>query len=886
MKSLPVTSIAFRILLFASLTGGAFADAGEKEAGEDWALRPLAEVSPPAKAEGNPIDAFIVEKLAVANLKLSAEADRRTLIRRLSFDLHGLPPTSEEVEAFAADPDPQAYEKLVDKLLVSPHYGERFARHWLDIAHYADTHGFERDMRRNNAWPYRDYVIRSFNEDKPYNRFLQEQIAGDVLWPKDEQAVIATGFLSAGPWDYVGQVETQSASLRKAARSLDIDDMAAQVMTSTMAMTVHCARCHDHKLDPISQLEYYQIQAVFTGVQRGERGVESATKDGLLTNRANIVSTIANLSKTLNLADIVGGGDGTGNGTFRQGIDPRTGKVESADFGFLERVRPNHFVPVEVSAIIDGVFTPSSGEGRAAIPLSSSGITLTGITGAGGNAWDIPRNGPVHSQHSPELDGVNFSRGHDSLIGLHANAGITFDLEAARGVIGEKHLQFSTRVGYFGKAEDRYFADARILVDGKIVAEFFKLKRSDGLRAISIPLPIGTRFLTLLATDGGNDISMDQIGFDSPTLGRALDTMTSEEREALDVLREKKSSVDAELKALSGSKIYSVIPISPVPEIRVLRRGEPSAEIGDPVSPGALGAISMLDPDLGDVSSSEGERRAALAAWITHRDNPLTGRVIVNRLWHWHFGQGIVSTPSDFGAGGGLPSHPELLDWLAAELSRQGGSLKAMHRLILTSATYRQQSRGLADAPGWASDADNRLLWRQNPRRAEAEAVRDAVLAVSGKLNIARGGPGFEDFAYTEAYAPIYTTVTADRPELWRRSIYRYVVRTTPNRFLSTLDCPNPAMLTAKRNTTTTPLQSLALYNNDFMLRQARYFAQRLAADAGEDSAAQVRRGFSLAFGRPASPQEVELGARFIAEEGLFSFCRSLFNANEFVYVD
>ena len=316
------------------------------------------------------------------------------------------------------------------------------------------------------------------------------------------------------------------------------------------------------------------------------------------------------------------------------------------------------------------------------------------------------------------------------------------------------------------------------------------------------------------------------------------------------------------------------------------RRGDPESEFGEALAPGALSALAMLSPQLGSVDSTEAERRVALAEWITHPDNPLTARVIVNRLWHWHFGQGIVNTPSDFGLGGDRPSHPELLDWLAAELIRNDWSLKAIQRQILTSEAYQQISTFDEKAPGAVRDATNRLLWRQNYRRIEAEAVRDSVLAVSGKLNPERGGPGFEDFKYTEAYAPIYEYVTADEPALWRRSIYRYIVRTTPNRFLTTLDCPDPANFTPKRLTTTTPLQSLALYNNEFMLKQARYFSKRLEAEAGSEVADQVNRGFLHAFGRPPGPEELRLAERVILEQGLFVFCRSLFNANEFIYVD
>ncbi len=292
---------------------------------------------------------------------------------------------------------------------------------------------------------------------------------------------------------------------------------------------------------------------------------------------------------------------------------------------------------------------------------------------------------------------------------------------------------------------------------------------------------------------------------------------------------------------------------------------------------------------MGTLESSEGERRAALARWITHPHNPLTRRVIVNRVWHWYFGKGLVDTPSDFGFGGGRPSHPELLNWLAEELVRRDWSLKAMHRLIVNSETYQQTSYvddGADSESPRRIDADNRLLWRQNPRRIEAESIRDAVLFVSGKLNPERGGPGFEDFQYQEAYAPIYTYITADEPALWRRSIYRYTVRTTPNRFLTTLDCPDPANLTPKRMTTTTPLQSLALYNNDFMLRQARYLAERIKLDAGSEEQAQITRAFELAFARRPTGLESRHAKDFVQQQGLFALCRSIFNSNEFVYVD
>ncbi len=885
----------------------------EKADASWWAYQPLT-------ATGTAIDEFITAKLAKHRLKMSPQADRRTLIRRLSFDLHGMPPTPKAVEAFVEDVDPEAYEKLVDRMLASPRYGERFARHWLDIAHYADTHGFERDKRRDNAWRYRDYVIRALNEDKPYDRFLQEQIAGDVLWPDNEQAVIATGFLAAGPWDFVGQVETKSPMLRRSARSLDLDDMATQVMTATMAMTVNCARCHDHKLDPISQREYYHLRAVFAGVRREDRVVSDAAlqqyevqKQELLDRRNRLDFEKGRLEgEGLDLADIVGGGNGLGTGTYRNAIDPRNAKVQTRNFGKLGNVVTNRFSP-SAFGFVDGVFIPDGDNGKAKLPVSSTGVTITGLPKTSGNAWDMIRNGPVASQHSPELDGIDFTKDGHSLLGLHANAGITFDLTAVgrallpiqdhaqAGKSARSTLRFTAKVGYFGAVGD-HFADVWVFVDGRKVTELPKLRRADGLQPIDVELPASARFLTLVSTDGGNGYGMDQIGFGDPRVKLAKPPkLTDETRRRIADLKEQRRQVDRELESLGPPpRFYGPVAEKDPTNVRLLTRGNPETPVGDTLAPAAFSTLTMLDPQLGTVETSEGQRRAALARWVTHRDNPLVRRVIVNRLWQWHFGTGLVDTPSDFGFGGSRPSHPELLDWLAEELAKQNWSLKAIHRLMVTSEAYKQVSydvgRALLPVPSdnqtgksarpTEIDADNRLLWRQNPRRIEAEAIRDSVLFVSGKLNPKRGGPGFEDFEYQDAYAPIYTYVTADEPALWRRSIYRYVVRTTPNRFLTTLDCPDPANLTPKRLTTTTPLQSLALYNNDFMLRQTRYFAERLKKEAGKKSTAQVARAFELAFGRQPSAEETRLATDLVNKQGLFALCRSLFNSNEFVYVD
>ncbi|NCA10855.1 DUF1553 domain-containing protein [bacterium] len=379
---------------------------------------------------------------------------------------------------------------------------------------------------------------------------------------------------------------------------------------------------------------------------------------------------------------------------------------------------------------------------------------------------------------------------------------------------------------------------------------------------------------------------MDQIFFGDARIEGTAPSLDDEQRRRLAEAEQKLAALIQELKSLAPPpQVFGPVVEAP-PPVKVHLRGNPETT-GDEVTPGTLGLVPGLPASFGDASLPEGERRRALAAWITSPQNPLTPRVIANRLWHHHFGTGLVDTPSDFGSGGGKPTHPELLDWLASEIVARGWSLKAMHRLICQSHAYRQRSQGVPGAEAArAVDADNRLLWRQNPRRLDAESLRDATLAVTGCLNREMHGPGYRDFDYEEAYAPVYRYVTPDKPDLWRRSIYRFIVRSTPHSFMSTLDCPNPANLTPARLETTTALQSLALLNNDFMLRQAGHWAERLEREAGQDPASQVRRAYDLALAR--EPDEAELAAAeaTVKSAGLVQLCRMLFNANEFVYVD
>ena len=572
-----------------------------------WAFQPLTRPAVPAGPKGtHPIDAFLAEKLSEQGLEFNPEAEPGTFLRRVMFDLVGLPPTPEELATFmeacrTAGGTGEPFSRVVDTLLASPHYGERWARHWLDVVRFAESDGFEVNSARPNAWPYRDWVIESFNADKPYDQFIREQICGDTCG-----ADAATGFLVGGATD---RVTSPDPALTANQRADELHDMVSTAGSAFLGMTIGCARCHDHKFDPISQRDYYAIKAVFAGVRHGER---------------------------------------------------------------------------EIGGFSDAALTK---------PM----------------------------------------------------------------------------IGYAGTFVD------------------------------------------------------------------------------------------------------------PAPTHRLFR--------GDPLQPReevAPGGVAGLGPQWHlPETAPERDRRRALADWITSPHHPLSARVIVNRLWHYHFGTGLVDTPSDLGLNGGRPSHPELLDWLASELIDSGWSLKSLHRLIVTSRAYRQASDLRPEAI--AVDAQARLLWRYPPRRLEAEALRDAILAVSGSLNPQMGGPGFDLFEPNTNYVKVYATKTAFSADDFRRMVYQSKPRSELDTFFGPFDCPDAGQVQPKRTSSTTPLQALNLLNGEFLLDQADRCAKRIEREAGADSAAQVRRGVLLAFGRGATAEEIAAGSRLIAEHGLPSLCRALYNANEFI---
>jgi hypothetical protein len=693
--------LALAFVVWVSGWEGTRSFAGETD---HWSFQLMRRPTIPPVADGawsrTAIDRFILARLQERGLKPAPEADRRTLIRRLYYDLLGLPPEPVRIREFLSDPRPDAYERLVDELLASPAYGERWARHWLDVVHYGETHGYDKDQPRPNAWPYRDYVIRAFNSDKPYARFVQEQVAGDALFPTTRDGTEALGFLAAGPWDLIGHVEVPETKIDgKIARHLDRDDMVTNALGTFMSLTVQCAACHDHKFDPITQKDYYRLQAVVAALDRTDHAYDPDSQ--VAQKRRDLQNALAEWKEQLGQVD----------------KQIQSKKTDRADL---------------LGRLLEDVI--------------------------------------VRSQH-PEL----FRRRADCERRL---------AELAKQIEGLPPMQ---------------------------AVYICKIHHGKGAFRGTGP-------------DGGQ----------------------------------------------------------PRP-IHILKRGDVTKP-GDPVGPGAIESVSRVMGAMFVFQGGDLARRASLAQWITHPENPLTWRSIVNRVWQYHFGRGLVETANDFGRMGAAPSHPELLDWLALEFRDQGGSLKWLHRLIVTSAVYRQSS---AVAPS-ADDTENIWLSRMNRRKLEAEAIRDAVLAVSGLLDRTMGGPSYRDFVLERPeHSPHYQYHKHDPtdPRSHRRAIYRFIVRSQPEPFLTTLDCADPSLRVDRRNVSLSPVQALALLNNGLILHAAKSWAACLEA-ATDQRAQQVARAVEAALGRPPSSAELEALCQYSAKHGLANLCRLLFNLNEFVFID
>jgi hypothetical protein len=702
-----------------------FADADKEQAfiGKRalyWAFQKPVRQEPPALSDAwvrTPVDAFILAGLKAKELKPSPALDRIQLIRRVTLDLTGLPPKPEEVQAFVNDKSPDAYERLVDRLMASPQYGERWALKWLDVVRYADTNGFELDADRPQAWRYRDYVVNAFNADKPYDRFIKEQVAGDEMFPGDKEALIATGYARAGSEHLVsGNIDPMES------RQEVLTEIATSVGETFLGLTVNCARCHNHKFDPILQADYYRLQAVFAGAKG--KDVEIATAE-------------------------------------------EKASWKTADEAYKARLKP-------VEDELEALAKPVEDRLKAA--------KLEKLEPELRDAYNTPKD-----KRTPEQKKL---------------------AENAKDQIG---VSWDEVVAAMPPDDQRRRAELRVKLHE------IEMTEPD-------PLPAAYAYVNT--------------GEAEPSF--------------------------------------------------VLRMGDPHNRL-DPVEPG-IPRVMRADYEIPSTATG---RRTALANWLASPDNPLPARVMVNRIWQFRMGQGIVRTPNDFGVMGDRPSNKALLDWLATEFVNGGWSVKKIDRMILLSSAYRQTSE--PNEAGVAADPDNRLLWRMNRKRMEGEMIRDATLAVTGSLNPKLGGrpvripiePEVYDLIFTEHERDGLWPVNPDKSVQDRRSIYLCNKRSVRLPLLSSFDQPDAITSCPVRPVSTHALQALTLFNSDFMHEQSETFAARLQRECkGSHASCEIRTAWQLALSRSPKPAEDRLARNFLSKGGsLPDMCLALLNRNEFVYV-
>lgn len=907
-----------KAVLKAWLNGGAkwgtspidpFSTTTETRAGRDWwALQPLKNVLLPAVHSvpaGNEVDALLSVKRSNARLVPLPPASPRAQIRRLYFDLIGLPPSPEQVAAFVADPSDVAYRKVVDELLASKHYGERWGRHWLDVVRYGESNGFERNAPRKNSWPYRDWVIDAFNNDMPYDEFVRMQLFGDQLIGGPEGAA-ATGFWVAGVHNTtVGG----SARMKMLARQDEIEEVLATVGQTFLGLTVNCARCHDHKFDPITQREFYRMASAISGLGYGER-VEQSPDDQVILQA--MTESIKQLNQRLSKIDQ----------SAREAIlaARKTGDVEIPDppaafarwefdgdlkdsIGDLHGKAVGNAKLEDGALVVDGKsFVETSALTKAVAEKTlEAWVQLDNLEQRGGGTITIEtRNGVVFdSIVFGEREPGHWMAGSNGFVRTESFNAEAETKAAERPVhVALVYQTDGTIIGYRnGVAYGRSIRKAGLQSYKAGETEFvfgLRHKPLGGNRMLTARIHRAAfydRALTPaeVAASSGDPTSYvpeEQIVEWLPQEQKA------ERARLVREIAERSAARDAQ-SAKANRKIYTLTARKGA-TTNVLLRGDPD-NVGDVVTPGGVGAVSGVEADFGlPADAPEADRRRKLMEWITHSDNPLLARVMVNRIWHYHFGTGIVDSPNDFGFNGGRPSHPELLEWLAVGFRESGYRIKDLHRLIVTSRTYRRAGYLPLDWKKSSSENDprevdvaNRLLWRMTPRRLEAEAIRDSMLSVAGMLNSEMGGPAFEDVSIVSNNGTTYyEPIDVDGPQFFRRTVYRLNPRGQRSALLDTFDCPDPASAAPRRSVTTTPLQALSLLNNSFVLRMSGYFAERVKRDAGEDVSAQVARAWRLALCRDPSADEVRLSTELVQKHGLAALCRGLFNSSEFVVVE
>lgn len=829
-----------------------FRYSSDARAGYDWwSLQPLSDsiALPPIGPSGpHPIDRMVDAQLQRLPLEAAGRADPRTLVRRLYNDLIGLPPTYDEVLQFQSEPSDAAWEVMVDRLLASPEFGERWAQHWMDIARYAESDGFEYNQPREQAWPYRDWVIRAFNRDLPYDQFVAMQIAGDLMQGPTEDGLAATGFLVAGVHN---PVIGQSEAMRANARHAELEEIAATVSQAFLGLTVHCARCHDHKYDPISTSDYYRFISALDGIQHGTRA----------TQPIDTVETRSHEAKRAALRQAL--------------IDEQSkrGAVLSLSGNAILSRHPYAINQVDETYVLRLLVSPTVWADLTQATDRDDGLLVQFLR----------KDGSV-AQRFVARPGAWADAGSQSRF-------VPFEFEYRGDGKGDLRIRVEslTHENRFGGAIDRLSVMA---VGQEVVVDetFDDLERRDhrGSQADTAAAIYFGMTSARWEHFGTNAIHAVEVapGSDAVQLyGGVLDTN-------VEPMGEVELQLQRELNELppppSGVPIYTVVPGTPG-VMRVMRRGDPMRP-GDAVVAGAPRAIQGPSPEWTQKpDASDGERRLGLARWLTDRSNGPFHRTAVNRIWHWLLGRGLVATPSDLGFQGGQPSHPELLEWLACDFRDSGLSLKRLIRQIVLSETYRRASiiNDQQREAGEAVDQEAIWLWRRQPKRVQAEVLRDSMLSMAGSLAFERYGPGYRDVVIqTVGAAHYYRAEEVAGPAFDRRTIYRWRPRGGRGSLLDAFDCPDPSAAAPERGVTTTPTQALSLWNHAFVLRMSHLLAEKVRREAGDDVSQQVRCAWRTVLLREPTLDELSESVKLANEFGLPSVCRVLFNAGENVTID
>lgn len=788
-----------------------------KKTNDHWSFQPVA-----TAFAHDSLDGFIRVKLAEKGLEPSPEADPSTLIRRMTLGLTGLPPTPEEVEDFVAACRSDStfiirhsvVSALADRLLASPRYGERWAQPWLDVIRYADTRGYEFNSIRENAWPFRDWVIAALNRDLPYDQFLFQQLAGDTV---DQDP--ATGFLVTAPLPTLAEVGEEPVA-RKQARFNSLDEVVQNVGNGMLGLTVSCARCHNHKFDPISQRDYYRMTATFAGVAFEDRPWRKESEKPRLAELAQAEARAAFVRQELR--------------DFPSVREHDQGKYS------------DHFRPVEARRIRLTV---------TATDAEDSPVAFDGI-----EAFTAADGGIVPQQVASKNRGNPTVTTSDSHVPHASNAALIVDAEfgknsqwvslQGRGTWVEIEFRQPHRIDHIRWSRNRTQPLREETADGRNLASRWRIEAA--------------------GESGAWQTLADEERWDGLSAAEAARRLA---------LEQEINELNVRLIALRrGPQVFAGRFMAQPDAMHVLMRGDPE----EPREAVGAGAVEILGGEEMAIDTPESARRVAFARWVASPENPLTARVAVNRLWQHHFGVGLVDTPGDFGAVGSRPTHPELLDWLTRELVTKGWSLKAVHRLIVTSATYRQSSRPVETA--LRIDPESRLLGRFPPHRLDAETIRDSMLAVSGSLDLKMGGPGVNIYGPKGAFDE-WKPKDDPGPASWRRMIYLAKMRGSDDGMFKAFDLPDCGQVVTKRGKSTTPLQALNLLNGRFTIEQSRRLANRIVEDVGGDPTRQIERLFLLTLARPPRANELAACLATIQADEFSTVCRALLNSNEFLFL-